>query len=520
MEATANDLVRASELHALQRGSAVAAIDGERQATWQSLHADVLKTVGQLRAQGLRAGDRVGYLGYNSLAFVVLMQACFRSGIVLVPLNWRLAPNEIDYLVQDSGVRLIFAGDEFRSLVNVASTPEIVSIGFAAAGSDQFFRWIADASPDASDASSDSARLALIIYTSGTTGAPKGACISLRNLVAAYLNLVSTGEAWGQWDDSVVLILSTPNFHIGGAGWAARALLGAPKLIILPRADTAMIVDAIPRHRVTRLCAVPAMLGMILDDPAASAADFSTVRDVIYGASPIPLDILKRSMRKFPDAGFVQLYGTTETTASATWLPADDHDASGNQRMKSCGKPYASTELKVVDARGDELPANEIGEVWVRSPTIMDQGYLGLPKATAETIRDGWYATGDAGFLDDDGYLYICDRIRDMICSGGENVYPAEVENALSTMPAIEECAVVGVPDARWGEAVKAVVVVRKGMRVTSEEIRAFLRGRIAGFKIPKSVDFVEILPRNGAGKILKREIRRPYWEGRERQVS
>jgi acyl-CoA synthetase (AMP-forming)/AMP-acid ligase II len=246
--------------------------------------------------------------------------------------------------------------------------------------------------------------------------------------------------------------------------------------------------------------------------------DFSNLKLIIYGASPIPLDLLRRSMETFK-CGFAQTYGLTETSGGITWLPPEDHDPNGNERMRSCGKPHSLAEIRVVDATGRVLPVGEVGEIICRSPQNM-KGYWNLPDATASTVRGEWLHTGDAGYLDADGYIYIHDRVKDLIVSGGENIYPAEVESVLFGHPAIADVAVIGVPDDTWGEAVKAVVVKKDGAEVTAEEIVSFARERMAHFKAPRSVDFVAALPRNPSGKILKRELRAPYWEGRGRQVN
>jgi acyl-CoA synthetase (AMP-forming)/AMP-acid ligase II len=264
---------------------------------------------------------------------------------------------------------------------------------------------------------------------------------------------------------------------------------------------------------------VPAAMQIVLRDRRAREVDYSRVKYVLYGASPIPLNLLKEAMEVF-GCGFVQMYGMTETSGTIVALPPEDHQATGGPRMRSAGKALPGVELAILDEEGRRLPPNEVGEIAIRSPANMS-GYWNLPEATAKTIdAEGWLRSGDAGYLDEDGYLFIHDRVKDMIISGGENVYPAEVENAVYGHPDVAEVAVIGVPDPKWGEAVKAIVVRKPGRDPTPEEIIAWSRERIAGFKAPKSVDFIDALPRNASGKILRRELREPYWAGLERRVS
>ena len=517
-------LARLSEAHARAMPDRIAVVDGTRSLTWRQFHKAVLRAVGALRAAGLKRGDRLGFLGYNRFCYVILLQACYRSGIIMAPFNWRLSPSEISYLIKDSGIGQIFVDDAFMDLIDALAPDDrpagVIPLALEQPGKSGFDQWLVAHRPDDGDVVEDPGSLALLIYTSGTTGFPKGACLSQHNIISAFQNAGSTGEAWGEWNRDTVAMLATPIFHIGGSGWCSHALIGGGKIIVLTRPEVGAMVDVIPRYGVTKFFAVPAMLNMMLNDPAAADADFGSVRHLLYGASPIPLDVLSRSMQKFPNAGFIQLYGATETSGNGTWLSADNHHVGGTPRMASCGKAYEGTAVRIVGGDGAVLTPHAIGEIQIHSPCVMDGGYLGRPEATAEVIRDGWYATGDAGYLDEDGYLYIFDRLKDMIVSGGENIYPAEVENALSSHPAVADCAVIGVPDDRWGEAVKAIVVRAAGVDVDSEALREHLRGRIAGFKIPKTVDFVPELPRTPTGKVLKRELRRKYWEGKGRQVA
>jgi len=484
--------------------------------SWAHLHARVLACAGALEAAGIGPGDRVGHMGLNHPAYVVLMCACFRLGAIMTPINWRLVASEVAYVLADAGIRLMLADRLFEEVIagamREAPLQQIV-------WTEDFDDWLAAATPGDALADERGDTLALQLYTSGTTGFPKGALLTQANIFGTVGKGALTGEDWSRWDDRDVALVAMPLFHIGGTGWALHALHAGATMVILPRPDIPPFVAAIERHRVTRMFAVPAVLNMILNDPHGRQADFSSVRALLYGASPIPLDVLKGAMTRFPNARFIQCYGATETCGTVVYLPPEDHDVAGTPRMKGCGKPFPGNEVRIVDSGLNDVPTGTVGEIAIRSVSVM-AGYHGKPEATAKAIRDGWYLTGDAGYLDEDGYLYIHDRVKDMIVSGAENIYPAEVENALHTHPAVKDAAVIGVPDAKWGEAVKAILVLKPGTTATPEEIIAHCRTRIAGYKVPKSVDFVAELPRNPSGKILKKELRKPYWEGMDRQVA
>jgi long-chain acyl-CoA synthetase len=327
-------------------------------------------------------------------------------------------------------------------------------------------------------------------------------------------------EQWRFTTDSVNLAMM-PMFHIAGAGWSMVGLYNGCRTVVLRDVDPAQILRLIPEHRITNAFMVPAVIQFLLVTPGVDETDFSSLRTLVYGASPITDTVLVKGMEKF-GCEFVQVYGLTETTGAITQLDGVDHDPAGQpQLLRSCGKPYPWVEMRVVDNQtGEETATGEVGELWTRSHQNM-AGYWHNPSATAAAITpDGWFKTGDAGFVDADGYIYLHDRVKDMIVSGGENVYPAEVENALMTHPDVADVAVIGVPDERWGEAVKAIVVRETGSAVTSEELIAYSRERLAGYKLPKSVDFSDVLPRNPSGKLLKRELRAPYWAGTERNIS
>lgn len=500
-----------------------AIVDGERRLTYRELYDRILRGVAWLRASGIGQGDRVGYLGMNSLDYVVLMQAAQRIGAVTVAINWRLVAREIAFILRDAGIDLLVT--EGARLGTVEAAVAEAGIGRVVLtdghhdGSPRFDDGILVCEPDeeVDDLADDT--VALQLYTSGTTGHPKGALLTHGSLRASLTQGDRTGEDWAQWDESDVSLVAMPQFHIGGSAWTMQGLRGKSSMVLLQQPDIADLIAAVESHGITKMFAVPAVLNMILGHPDAQGKTFPSMRELLYGASPIPLDILKRSMAKFPEAQFVQMYGATETSGTVVYLPPEDHDPAGTERMKGCGKPFPDVEIRIADEDGNELPTGEVGEVLVRSPLVM-AGYHNLPEATARAFHGDWYRSGDAAYVDEDGYLYLFDRVKDMIVSGAENIYPAEVENALSDHPAVADVAVIGVPDEKWGEAVKALVVLAKGEAAGEAELIAFARERIAGFKVPKSVDFVDGLPRNPSGKVLKRELRKAYWPEGERNIG
>ena len=330
-------------------------------------------------------------------------------------------------------------------------------------------------------------------------------------------------EAASQWEftpDSVNLV-AMPLFHIGGSGYALVGMFGGGESVLLREVDPARILQVIPQHGITNAFLVPAVLQFLLITPGVDQTDFSTLRMIAYGASPITDEVLKRSIQTF-GAHFYQLYGLTETTGAVTQLGPEDHDPDNRpELLRSCGKPFPWVELRVVDPETNtDQPVGKVGELWVRTSQNM-KGYWNHPEETAKTkLPDGWLRTGDAGYLDDEGFVYLYDRVKDMIVSGGENVYPAEVENVLMSHPGVADVAVIGVPHEKWGETGKAIVVKAEGEDPTPEELIAYCRERLATFKCPTSVEFTDVLPRNPSGKLLKRELREPYWEGQARRIG
>jgi fatty-acyl-CoA synthase len=519
MAADISDLVTFDEFithWAADRPDRIAMREEDRVFTYAELDERTASIASALLAAGLQKGDRIAWIGKNSDLYFTIFFGAARAGIVMAPIGWRLSPTEWAYIVNDTKAKIVFTGPGFENAAEQLAgkldhAPRII-------GADEA-RALIDSTPRAAFAPSAPNDAVLQLYTSGTTGNPKGAVLSNRNLFALRKNSADADLAYTKWDDDEAVLVAMPCAHIGGTGLGIMALAAGLPGIILAEFNPDGVFDAVEQHGVTRFFIVPAALQMLLMHPRCASVDYSRLKYILYGAAPIPLDLLRQCIRMF-GAEFIQAYGMTETTGTICMLPPEDHDPEGNKRMRSAGKALPGVEIKILDADGKEVPTGDVGEVVTRSSNNM-LGYWNLPDATAKTMTgDGWIHTGDAGYLDEDGYLFIHDRMKDMIISGGENVYPAEVESAIFGHPAVQEVAVIGIPDQKWGETVKAVVVAKPGMRIEEADIIAWARDRIAAFKAPRSVDVIEALPRNASGKILRKDLRAPYWEGYERMVN
>lgn len=518
-------------------------VAGDRTLTWSQTMARAGSVASALVGEGVEPGDRLAFLDRNGIGHLETMYGCALAGAVHVALNWRLAPGEIAATLADARPRILVVAEDLvapcREVLGAASSLGIERVVVLEGGGVPLPRgavayedWLADhrAADPGHDPAPDEPVLEL--YTSGTTGRPKGVLLSNANLALAVEHV---GAALGMAPDTVSLV-AMPLSHIAGVGWALCGASRGGRLVMVRDLVPSVVLDAVARHRVTDTFVAPAVLASLLAAPAIATADLSSLRTVFYGASPISEDLLERCLGRF-GCRFVQIYGLTETTGVATMLAPEDHDPGGPRRhlLRSAGRPLPNVELRVVDPDdGEPLPPGRIGEVQVRSPYAM-LGYFAKPEETAATIDpEGWLRTGDAGYLDADGYLYLYDRITDMIVTGAENVYPAEVENVLLSHPGVADVTVIGVPDDHWGETVKAVVVPVSPASASAsagagagadgpalaDELIAYCRARLAHFKCPTSVDLVEVLPRNHTGKVLRRAVREPYWRGRDRRVG
>ncbi|MCW1383458.1 long-chain-fatty-acid--CoA ligase [Novosphingobium sp. KCTC 2891] len=502
---------------AKDRPDAIAQEQGERLTTYAELEVISRRVAAFLESKGLKKGDRIAWIGKNDDLYFQLLFGAGRVGVVMAPIGWRLAPAEMAFILNDTGTKLAVAGEEFLDIAQglKATCPALAHVlGEAQARAEIM------ATPPAETieaAGPDDAMLQL--YTSGTTGNPKGAVLCHRNMFGLRRPSLDAGLPWAEWDKDEAILVCMPCAHIGGTGLGTMAFGGGVRAIIHAEFTAEGALTAVGQG-ITRFFIVPAALQMLIQHPLAANTDFSKLKYVMYGAAPIPLELLREAVQTIPNAGFMQCYGMTETTGTVVSLVPDDHDLNGSPKMRSAGRANPGVEVRIVDAQGNEVPRGTVGEIETRSSNNM-LGYWNLPEATAKTLSaDGWVRTGDAAYMDDEGYIYIQDRIKDMIISGGENVYPAEVESAIYGHPDVLEVAVIGVPDAKWGEAVKAVCVPKEGHVVDPANVIAWARERIAAFKVPKSVDVIDALPRNPTGKVLRRSLRDPYWEGMDRQVN
>jgi long-chain acyl-CoA synthetase len=488
--------------------------------TWAEHDRRSSQVAQALMAEGVGPQDRVAFLDKNGPEYFEVAVGAAKLNAVLVAVNWRLAPPEMGWIINDAEAKVVFVGPDFaghrldfQPLLSAA--PKVVMLG------DAYEQWIG--SQPAVDAGLESGPddVAMQLYTSGTTGLPKGVMLTGANLGA----LIPEGSRELGIDQDSVSMVAMPLFHIGGSGWAMLGIANGGHTVIVRDVDPVAILRAFEEHKVSHVFVVPAVIMLLLATPQCSTTDFSSLGYIAYGASPISEKVLTGALATF-GSRFVQLYGATETTGAITLLRPEEHDPGGPhpERLRSCGVPFDHVELRIVDlATGDDRPVGQPGELWTRSAQNM-KGYWHNPAATEATITaDGWLKTGDVAYRDPDGFVFLHDRVKDMIVSGGENIYPAEVENALMGHPAVADVAVIGVPDDRWGESVKAMVVRAPGAAgaaLTADELIDFARTRIARYKTPRSVDFVDALPRNPTGKVLKRELREPYWQGVDRRIN
>jgi len=477
--------------------------------------------VGQrLRQEWVQPQERVAMLAKNCDLFFEIWFGAMKARVCLAPVNFRLAAPEIAYILNDSKAKVLFVSADFfdlaeKALADVVDKPIVVSLDGPRGDWIDYTAWRdrAEAIDPAMDAVNDDDIIQL--YTSGTTGNPKGVQLTNANYIA-FLNMAKNVPGFDYRDDETVLG-AMPLFHVGGTNPVLAAFASGSQIAILKDITPAGLLDLIAREKINHAFIVPAVILALLNSPDIEAADLSSMRTVSYGASPIAEDVLVRAQSRF-GCGFLQFYGMTETVGAGTYLPVAAHDATLG-KLRSCGVPWPGIEVKVVDAHDNEVPLGEVGEIVIRAPIVM-KGYFNKPDATADAVRDGWMHTGDAAYQDKDGYFFIYDRVKDMIVSGGENIYPAEVENAVFGHPSVADVAVIGVPDDKWGEAVKAVVVLKPGASPDEGSIIAYAREKVASYKVPKSIDFADAIPRNASGKVLRRELRKPYWEGRERMVG
>ncbi|WP_269619872.1 long-chain-fatty-acid--CoA ligase [Zhongshania sp. BJYM1] len=506
--------------HAATQPNNNATIFNGRKTSYGELDKVSNRFANALLGANISKGSRVGILAKNSDTYLQLLFACAKVGAVAVGLNWRLSPAELSYIANDSDMELLFVGTEFFDGAQTVSTAapklkHIISLNNSHPHWPTIHDWASDVdTPPSISVSPDDA--ALQLYTSGTTGHPKGVVLPHRAFFDPWIYDPDPLMAWNEVSQDEVCLLAMPFFHVGGIGLCFMSLRAGCSAVIVPEFSPMEFLRLVPEHKVTRTFLVPAAIRSILLLPEASSADWSSLKLVIYGAAPMPEALLLDAF-KILKCDFTQLYGMTEVCGAVVHLPPQDH-IEGSTRLRAAGIPIPSTDIKIIDGAGQLVKQGAVGEILLSSPAVM-QGYWKNEDATAKTLVDGYIHTGDAGYQDEDGYLYIFDRVKDMIISGGENIYPIEVENVLYSHPDISDVAVIGIPDDKWGELVAAVVVLNNGRSPTESELIDYVKTHIASYKCPKKIIFTDELPRNASGKILKRELRKPYWESLERKI-
>jgi acyl-CoA synthetase (AMP-forming)/AMP-acid ligase II len=517
-------LTRALHASVQLRPDAVAVCFGDRRRTFRQFADRVARLAGALQSLGVQPNDRVAMLALNSDRYLEYLMAVPWAGAVLNPCNIRWTAAEITYSLDDSGSTVLIFDDAFAPLAATlsanAKTLRILIYagdGPAPAGTRNFESLIADANPVA-DMGCTGNDLAGIFYTGGTTGHPKGVMLSHDNLVWHGVAAIATGL--GGRDP--VIVHAPPMFHVAGFSVSQVHWLLGSRHVTIPAFRPDHLAVCIERERVTDVVLVPTMIQMLLNDPVATTQhDLSSLRRITYAGSPISEALLDRALLRFPNVDFIQAYGQTESTGAVTILGPEHHTPEGRKsgKIRSAGRANCISLVRILDPDGQELPRGSVGEIVVSGPTIM-LGYWERPAESAAARRDGWLRTGDAGYMDEDGFVFVVDRIKDMIITGGENVYSTEVENALANHPGVAGCAVVGIPSDEWGESIHAFIVRKAGHQVSAEDLVAHCDGQIANYKCPRSIDFLDALPMSGAGKVLKAKLRAPFWEGRSRRIG
>jgi len=506
-----------------------AVVCGTARYTYRELGERVDRLSTGLKSLGLGKGDRVAILSLNCHRYLELYYGVAQIGAASVPLNFRVPPGEIKYIIDHSGAATVMVDQSFRPIIDQLR-PELAGV--------RHFIYLAESSPPGAscpegymtyeevlaggqatfeDPGPDENDLVGLFYTSGTTGEPKGVMLSHLNIVSN----VDNARAVYQGNSDDIYLHAAPTFHLADAATVFSNMSQGIKQVFIPRFEPKAVLEAVSREHVTLLLLVPTMLNFLLQSPELGSYDLSSVRQITYGASPIAPELLRRAMRTL-GCRFFQGYGLTEASPLLTVLRPEDHEVSGeaSARLASCGKAVPGVEVRVVTDDGVEVAPGEVGEIIARGPNIM-VGYWQRPEDTAAAVRDGWLHTGDLARVDQDGYIYLVDRKKDMIVTGGENVFSTEVEAALYAHPAVKEAAVIGIPDNDWGEAVHACVTLMEEGKVTPDELVEFCRSRLANYKLPRSIDFFDgELPKGGSGKILKKELRERYWGGRSRRIG
>ena len=504
-----------------QRGANTAVICGDRTHSFSEIQCRVSKLAGALKDLGLKTGDRVAMMSGNSDRFIEFYLAVWWAGGVVNPINIRWNAKEISYSLNDCGTGLVIVDETFRNVIEEArrDVEFIRHVIYAGEGSKP--SWMldyetlvaqADSAPDANRSNND---LAAILYTGGTTGFPKGVTLTHTNLGLPALSLLAAGYGYGS-----VLLHATPMFHGATLMFMLAQWLNGGTHVTVPRFAEQAVMEKMQQHNVTDVFLVPTMIQRLVDNPIRDQYDLTSVQRIWYGGSPIPEAVLERAMAAMPSASFVQMYGLTEVSISSLLGPQQHQPTEiAKGRLRSAGKATTVTDIKIIDTDGREVPRGTIGEISIGGPNVM-QGYWNKPVETNAALKDGWMRTGDAAYMDNEGFIFIVDRLKDMIVSGGENIYATEVENAIAAHPSVAATAVIGIPDDQWGESVHAAVVLKsEAERFSLDDLRGFCKDRIASYKCPRSLEFRDVLPISGAGKVMKTVLREAFWKDRARKI-
>jgi long-chain acyl-CoA synthetase len=508
---------------AQQRANHPAVRFGERCRSYRDLADRVARLAAALRGLGVEPGDRVGVLALNSDRYLESYFGTWWAGAVINPVNVRWSAAEIAYSLEDCDTQVLLVDRALTEMVP-AITQRVLGLrhviyaddGPVPEGLAGYEELVRAASP-MEDGCAGGDALAAIFYTGGTTGVPKGVMLSHANLWSSII----TRMAHLHVEPGSVVAQAAPLFHLASAGRLVGHVIVGGQSVILPSFKAAEVIACIERHAIREVTLVPSMIQMMLDDPSFQPARLRSLQRINYGASPISEALLDRALELLPQVGFSQAYGQTEAGLYITLNPPEGHvgEARASGRVRSAGRAVFSVEVRIVDDQGREVPRGTVGEIVVRGPNVM-LGYWNKPEATREALRGGWLHTGDGGTMDEEGYIYIVDRLKDMIVTGGENVYSAEVENAVASHPCVAACAAIGIPSERWGESVHVAVVLHAGASLTLRELQAHCRERIAGYKCPRSMALHDGLPMSAVGKVMKTELRKPFWDDRHRAVA